>query len=382
MKKILFLWVTILITSVLSSAQTDTSSAVTMDPKAAGYYNKAVEAMKAEKYEDAIALLDSGSTLQKDYRLSYLKAQAYNKLGKIEDAKKTFDETVALNPKYDMAYIAKGNTEIAAKQYDEAIADFKKASEVSTNPDVKKNAEESIKFATDTKAIDYYNQGTDAYKNEKYDVAVQNFDKAIAISPDYKFYYQKGLALSKLEKPAEAEASFKQAVAANDTFDLAYIALGGLQIASKKYEEADKYYAEALKINSSAALKESISKGYYAIGNSTYRDKKYDLSVNYMKKSLELAPSDIAFLGLAKAQIEKKQYNDAIASLDSAAQNKKMVTDGALAYYKGVIYLNKGEDAKANEQFSAALTDAQFKKAAQSQIDYIKAKKAGAKPKK
>jgi tetratricopeptide (TPR) repeat protein len=386
MKKIFLLGMISLSFMISSYAQTDSSSAEKMDPKAAAYYNKAVEAMKTEKYEEAVTQLDSGSAIQKDFRISYLKGQAYNKLGRTEDAITAFNETIQVNPKYDMGYLALGNSHLAAKDYDQAVIDFNKVAEVTTNPDLKKTAMESVQFVTESKAIDFYNKGIEAYKANNYDMAIQNFDKALAINKDYKFHYQKGLALSKLEKTAEAETEFKSALALNDSFDIAYVALGGLEAADKNYDEALKNYEKALSVstndNLKASIQDGISRTYIAAGNNLYKEKKYDKSIEYLKKAVASSPSDVAYLSLAKSLIEKKQYSDATSALDSTAQLKKNVTDGAIAYYKGVIQLNKGDDNGASQFFASALTDATYKKAAQSQIDYIKAKKAGAKPKK
>jgi hypothetical protein len=41
--------------------------------------------------------------------------------------------------------------------------------------------------------------------------------------------------------------------------------------------------------------------------------------------------------------------------------------------------MNKGEESKAIESFTIALNDPNYKKASQSQIDYLKAKQKGTK---
>jgi predicted negative regulator of RcsB-dependent stress response len=98
-----------------------------------------------------------------------------------------------------------------------------------------------------------------------------------------------------------------------------------------------------------------------------------------MLKSITNSPSDVAYLGLAKSYIEKKKYNDAITALDSSKMMQKTVTDGAIAYYRGLVQMNKGEESKAIESFTIALTDPNYKKASQAQIDYLKAKQKGTK---
>jgi tetratricopeptide (TPR) repeat protein len=243
-----------------------------------------------------------------------------------------------------------GDAHLAAKEYDLAVNDYKKAAEVSQNPEVKKNAEESIKRIANAKAKEDYN---------------------------------KGIAFLKANQFKEAEGSFKAAIATDESFDLAYIGLANAQAANKDYEGAIKSYEKALSLTTDENLKKSIkvsvSKTYMVAGNNSYKEKKYDESISWMMKSLEASPSDAAYLGLAKAYIEKQKYKDAGSALDSAKTVQKAVSDGAIAYYTGLVQLNMGEENQAIESFTEALTDPTYKKASQSQIDYIKAKQKGAK---
>ena len=135
--------------------------------------------------------------------------------------------------------------------------------------------------------------------------------------------------------------------------------------------------AQDEKLNSS--IQESISRTYFSAGNSSYSEKKYDKAIDFFNKSISVSASDLSYLGLAKSYVEKKKYSDAIASLDSVKSLQKTVTDGAIAYYKGLIHLNKGEDSKATEQFNISVTDANYQKASQSQLDYLKKKNSGKK---
>ena len=205
----------------------------------------------------------------------------------------------------------------------------------------------------------------------------------MSISKDPKYYYQKGLAFSKLSKNKEAEDALKSSVALNDSFDIGYVALASIQTANKDYEGAIKSYEKALTVTKNETLKtsisESISKTYLAAGNNSYKDKKYDQSIEWTLKSINNSPSDAAYLGLAKAYIEKKKYADALTALDSSKTLQKTVTDGAIAYYRGLVQMNKGEESKAIESFTIALNDPNYKKASQSQIDYLKAKQKGTK---
>jgi len=385
MRKLFFLIViyTCFVSVVVNAQETDVSSNGTMDPKAAVHYNTAVQFMKAEKFEDALKSIDSSLMIAKDYKIYYLQGQANLKLGKNTDAINSFGESVKLNPNYDLGWMASGNAHLALKEYDLAINDFNKVAEVTKDPNIKSKADESIKFTMNTKSIDFYNKGNELNKQNKFEEAVLSYDQALSISKDPKYYYQKGLVLSKLSKNKEAEDALRSAIALNDSFDIGYVALASLQTVNKDYDGAVKSYEKALTVtkneNLKSSIKESISKTHLAAGNNSYKDKKYDQSIEWMMKSINNSPSDAAYLGLAKAYIEKKKYNEAITALDSLKALQKTVTDGAIAYYRGMIHLNKGEDNKAIESFTVALNDSVYKKASQAQLDYLKAKQKGTK---
>ena len=388
MRKLFFLIViyTCFMPIIVNAQDTDVSSNGTMDPKAAVHYNTAVQFMKAEKFEDALKSIDSSLMIAKDYKSYYLQGQANLKLGKIADAIISFGESVKLNPNYDLGWMASGNAHLVLKEYDLAINDFNKVAEVTKDPNIKSKADESIKFTMSSESIDFYNKGNELNKQNKFEEAVLSYDQALSISKDPKYYYQKGLVLSKLTKNKEAEDALRSAIALNDSFDIGYVALASLQTVNKDYEGAVKSYEKALTVtkneNLKSSIKESISKTYLAAGNNSYKDKKYDLSIEWMMKSITNSPSDAAYLGLAKSYIEKKKYSEAITALDSLKSIQKTVTDGAIAYYRGMIQLNKGEDSKAIESFTIALNDPIYKKASQAQIDYLKAKQKGTKTKK
>jgi tetratricopeptide (TPR) repeat protein len=383
MKKQYFLIIifSCLISPIINAQQNDASSNGTMDPKAAGYYNSAIQFMKSEQFENAVASIDSSLMIAKDYRAYYLQGQAYQKLGKSPEALSSFNECVKLNPEYDLGWMASGNTNLALKEYDQAINNFKKVSEVTKDSNTKSKAEESVNYTLGVQSIEFYNKGNELYKQGKFEDAIKSYDQALSISKDPKYYYQKGLAFSKLSKNKEAEDALKSSIALDNSFDIGYVALASLQTANKDYEGAIKSYETAFTVstneNLKSGIKESISKTYLNAGNNSYKDKKYDQSIEWMNKSINNSPSDAAYLGLVKAYIEKKKFNDAVTSLDSLKAIQKTVTDGAIAYYKGMIHLNKGEDNKAIESFTLALNDATYKKASQAQIEYLKAKQKG-----
>ncbi|MDP4174469.1 MAG: tetratricopeptide repeat protein [Bacteroidota bacterium] len=390
MKKLFFLtnfFVLFLLVSVNAQEATDSTTAKKMDPQAAIYYNSGVELMKSGKYEDAIVRFDSSLTVTKDPRTYYMKGQALMKTNNMPDAKKAFETCLSLDSTYDQAAYALGNANLVLKNYDDAISSYEQAKRIAKTPAMKDEAEKSIALATDSKAIEFFNKGNELAKENKFDEAIKSYDQALAINnKDYKTYYQKGFTQLRANKIDDAIASFKSSLAINDSFDVAYMALAGAQTQNKEYEAAIKSYEKAISVTQNEAVKnnakEGMTKTYVVLGNQYYKEKKFDKAVDAFKKATEMSDFDQAYLGLGKSLIEKKQYDNALAALDKASQFKKTVTDGAISYYKGVLYMNKGDKAKAVENFSAGAKDPNYKKACESQIAYMKAKEEQDKGKK
>ncbi|MGE5400001.1 MAG: tetratricopeptide repeat protein [Ignavibacteriales bacterium] len=386
MKKVIFM-LNICILFLFSSAyaqQTDTTSSKPMDPKAAQYYNRGVEEMKAGNFPGAVVSFDSSLQVQKDFRTYLLKGQALMKQGNLQDAKAAFLSSFAEDSTNDQTAYALGNVNLALKVYPEAIYYYEKAANITKNPTIKSDAESSIKLAQQNTAIEFYNKGNELQKENKFDEAIQNYDRSLQITSDYRTYYQKGVVLSKMKKTEDAIKSFNQSIAINDSFDLAHVALAGALTIQKDYEGALKNYEKALSITTNDNLKTGIKEGigttYLLLGNNSMKEKKYDKAIDYFKKASE-GNSDQAYLGLAKAYIEKRQYDNALSTLDKVEQNKKTVTDGAIAYYRGVVNLEKGDKAKAVDNFKLAAKDPVYKKASESQIARLNAEKEQSKKK-
>lgn len=381
MKKVLFVLNILFIFSISAYAQQDTTKAgqQSMDPQAAKYYNKAIENMKAGNYPEAITSLDSSLQVAKDYRTYFLKGQALLKSGNLQDARTNFLSSIALDSTYEQSLYALANADLALKNYNEAIYYYKKVAATASTPKMKSDAESAIALAQQNQAIEFYNKGNELQKANKFDEAVKSYDQSLAISPDYRSYYQKGLALSKLDRDDDAIKAFNQAIAANDSLAPAYIALGGIMTSKKDYEGALKNYEKALSVTNNENLKTGIQEGitrtYLILGNQYMKDRKYDKAIETFKKAADATNSDQAYLGLAKAYIDRKQYNDALTALQNADKNKKTVTPGAIAFYTGVVNYEKGEKAKALDSFKAASQDATYKKASQSYITRINAEK-------
>lgn len=348
-----------------------------MDNTATIHYNNGISLMKAGDYKNAITSFDSCLQSSQDYRVYFQKGLAQFKANKLEDAKATFNTVISLKGDYDLAYLYLGNTLSAMKENDAAIKSYEKFIEVTSNEQLKQDARDMIELTKNNVAIEFYNKGNELSKAGKFEDAIKEYDKSLAINKDYKTYYQKGLTLSKMQKNEDAKKELNNALTLNPAFDLAFLALGKIFAEAKDYDNAIANYVKAIEVTTNDALKTSIkeatSRTYFTIGSNFYKEKKYDKAIENFTKSVEYFDFDQSYLFLGKAQNDKKQYDVALQSFDKAAQFKKTITDGALAYNRGIVYKSKGDNNKALEQFTLGLSDPNYKKACDSEIKFIKA---------
>jgi tetratricopeptide (TPR) repeat protein len=364
----------IILTTILSikSYAIQQDSTKKMDVNAAVYYNKSIEAMKANNLKDAATFIDSSLAISHDYRIVFLKGQICFKMNNWDCAAKQFEESISIDKTSEPAYVQLAASYYNQKQYDKAIATNKALIAITSDPQKKSEAEARINDTQQTLAIDYYNQGIDLSKSSKFDEAIAMFNKSLELKKDPKVYLTKGITLSKMQKPDEAIAEIKSAIAIDSTYDMAYYTLGSLYFVAKDYKNALPNYKKALDISKTDAIKtnvkESLKATYFQLGTTAYSDKKWDAAIENFNKSNEQVAYDQAYLWLGKTYIEKKKYDLALRSLDSALAVKKTVTEGAIGYYKGGLYKQKGDYDKAIEFFKQGLTDDKYKKACQSEI--------------
>jgi tetratricopeptide (TPR) repeat protein len=343
-----------------------------MDVNAANYYNKSVEAMKAANLKDAQVFVDSALAISHDYRIVSLKGQICFKLANWECAAKQYEECITIDKTSEPAYVQLAAAYNNQKQFDKAIEVNKSLMNITKDPQKKSEAEGRINDMQKTMAAEYYNEGIDLSKSSKFDEAMAMFDKSLAIKKDPKVYLTKGVTYSKMQKPAEAIAEVKSAVALDSTYDMGYYILGGMYISAKDYKNALANYSKAQEITKNEDIKtkakDALKTVFFQLGAEAYSAKKWDAAIENFTKANEQVEYDQAYLWIGKAYSEKKKYDLALQSFDKALSLKKTVTEGAVGYYKGAMYKQKGDLDKAIEFFKQGLTDEKYKKACQSEI--------------
>ncbi|AEF95692.1 tetratricopeptide repeat protein [Methanotorris igneus] len=107
-----------------------------------------------------------------------------------------------------------------------------------------------LNFGYDPKAVEWYNKGWDLQDSGKYLEAIECYDKALEIEPDFvEAWNNKGLALYELGRYSEAIKCYDKALEIDPNFAVAWYNKGLALKAIGKYQEARKCFEKAYELD-------------------------------------------------------------------------------------------------------------------------------------
>jgi tetratricopeptide (TPR) repeat protein len=96
-------------------------------------------------------------------------------------------------------------------------------------------------------AVAHFNKGQDAHEKGDLHAAIENYEKALKIIPDFpEAELQRGNAYHSLGKLAEAEVAFRRAVELREDWSLAMASLGSILVRKGSFTEAEAYLTKAI----------------------------------------------------------------------------------------------------------------------------------------
>ena len=176
--------------------------------------------------------------------------------------------------------------------------------------------DEAIRINPDY-ASAYLNKGSALSDLGKKEEAIECYDEAIRIKPDYAAYFNKGIALSELGKKEEAIECYDEAIRIKPDYAEAYLNKGiALSVLGKK-EEVIGCYDEAIRINPDYA------EAYYGKGNKLIVLGKYEEAIGCHDEAIRINPDYAsAYLNKGNALTVLGKYEEAIGCYDEAIRIK------------------------------------------------------------
>jgi tetratricopeptide (TPR) repeat protein len=223
-------------------------------------------------------------------------------------------------------------------------------------------------------AAKLFNAGNKLLKSGNYMGAVEEYDKALAIEKDYRTYYQKGMALKKVNKYDDAKDAFESCLKSNSNFEAGYNALGGVYFALRRYQEAADNFEKVIENTKDPKVKkmgqENYALAYTELGtNETENSAK---AIGYLQKAIAANNYDVAYLALAKIYSENGDYDKSLEAAENALKHRTSISKGGPYYYMGLAYKSKGDIKKAKEMFAQAKKDAAYKKTVEYELNSLK----------
>lgn len=167
-----------------------------------------------------------------------------------------------------IAYNNRGLAFTKVKSYDRALEDFDKAIKLYPNY---------------TQA--HINRGNVLREKHMFTEALSDYNKAIELEPNFhKTYFNRGTLFLKIEKSVEALYDFNKAIDLNPSYTEAYVNRGLLFMNEKKYDRALADYDKAIDLNP------NYTDAYVNRGNLFSMVNRYEEAISNYTEAINLNP--------------------------------------------------------------------------------------------
>ena len=198
-------------------------------------------------------------------------------------------------------------------------------------------------------AVVYNSRGLAWNKKEDHDKAIENFDKAIQLDPNYaRAYSNRGYAWDDKGDYDKAIEDYNKAIQLNPDYARAYNLRGVAWINKGDYDKAFEDYDKAIQLDPGEAA------AYNSRGVAWNKKGDYDKAIEDFDKAIQLDPNYArAYSNRGYAWDDKDDYDKAIEDYNKAIQ---LDPDDARAYIlRGVAWSNKDDYDKAIEDYDKAI---------------------------
>ncbi|AVQ72215.1 hypothetical protein B5D77_13725 [Microcystis sp. MC19] len=243
-----------------------------------------------------------------------------------EQALTVINQAISLVPNNPNYYNEKWSVLSELKRYDEGLAAITQAIELAP------------------RAAWYVNRGILYYNQKKYELASDDYNKAIELNPNSAMAYNnRGNIYYDQKKYELALADWNKAIELNPNLAMAYNNRGNIYYDQQKYELALADWNKAIELNPNLAM------AYNNRGNIYYDQQKYELALADWNKAIELNPNlAMAYNNRGLLYYNQQKYDLALSDYNQAI---KINSDFAEAYN------NRGNLYRRQQKYKLALDD-------------------------
>lgn len=239
----------------------------------------------------------------------YLKAlgfmQRYDKPGNLDQAVSALNDSVKTDPQFALGYASLGEA-------------YRLKNQIDPNPRWIEQASAMLARAVqldDHLPAPYVSLGKLHSATAKHDLALQEFQRALAINPrDAEAITGMAREYANTGRVQEAEQSYKRAIALRPDYWQGYNALGSFFYEQKRFSEAIAQFQKVVELTpDNSAAHSNLGAQYQNVGD-------YQKAEEEFKKSLELAPSYPVYANLGSLYETQKRWDESARMTEKALQ--------------------------------------------------------------
>ena len=286
-----------------------------------------------ENYEQALTVINQAISMFPNSPRSYMiKWSVLDNLKRYDEGLAAINQAINLAPRAFL-YLIRAMHYSSQKKYDLALDDHNKAIELNPN------------FA-----LAYFGRGTHYLSQQKSDLALTDYNKAIELNPNFAMAYShRGLLYSLQKKYDLALTDYSKAIEINPNLAYAYVNRGVLYQDQQKYELALTDYNQAIQLDPNYAM------AYTRRGSFYQNQKKYELALADYNKVIQLNPNDSdAYTNRGSFYQNQKEYELALADYTKAIELNSGYVFSAY-FYRGILYYLQQKYELALADFNKAI---------------------------
>lgn len=266
---------------------------------ALGYLYKGMFLFNNQSFKQAIFNLERSIDINPSNPIPYTYiGGAYDEIENYNEALKYYEKSLAIDSKWSKTLVWQGITLDNLKKYEEALKSYSEALKI--NPLAIENfeLEKELTIYKDLEIENdkvFYNRAVTYYNTNNYDLAIEEYCKAIELNnSECDYYYNRGLAYYNKEEYNLAELDFTKAIELNDNDPDYYLQLALAKIYSGEILDPD---SEEIKKIMEKASKSSTdtSEIYFQKGELFFRKRSYDQALEEYNIAINLNQSDYRF---------------------------------------------------------------------------------------
>ena len=221
------------------------------------------------------------------------------KSGLLDKAIVHYSQAIKLNPDYASAYINRGATYLNQERYELALEDFDRVIEL--DPDY---------------FLAYSNRANVYFKHERYELALEDCNKTIELDPDYSLVYCiRGDIYLKQERYELALEDYNKAIELASDYVPPYINRGDIYLKQERYELALEDYNKAIELAS------DYVPPYINRGAIYQRQERYELALEDFDRVIELDPENtVAYYNRGFTLLQLQRRDEVFPNWDKALQ--------------------------------------------------------------